>query len=476
MSHILSQIQSAWDVAKPFQIEDAEFAAKNGSHVLGHQTGLGKTFIAQLAWSRWPNANKALIRGTISSMSVWSRLLRRWAGVQPVFIQGGGDPTWKQFQAVKEGVYMCTYATYMAWMRTIQSGKPHVDVMIDDELHRVMRNRNQTWKASKRMDFDHYLGLSATWASRGPQDLYPVLSLVNHKTFPSYWRFVNTWCWVQKTDFGTEIFGVKNEENLRKLLWDRYYRSRTWREVGNQFRTNVTNTNDLEPVIRRPERVPMSKQQLKLIRELDRDMIVTLGNDMVVTPNSLALLTRKLQMAISPKILLPDAEYGGPVDWLVDKIADDPHAVVFCPFREGLDIVKQALIEDKYPEGKIFILRGGLKPDEINDIVDKWKRCRGVALCTTAFAQSFDLDTTDNAYSLGFLWDPNDNEQAEGRLRRLDSILQTPCNMTYIIPEFSDYEQVIGVLDGKITDTRDYLRGYNKNYLSRIDPSSLPLA
>lgn len=455
MSHILSQIQGAWDVAKPFQKEDAEFAAKNNSVVLGHKTGLGKTFIAQLAWSRWPNANKALIRGTLSSMATWSKLLRRWSGVQPVFMQGKDDPSWKQFLAVKEGVYMCTYSTYFWLMKTTQ-GKPRIDLLIDDELHRIMRTRNETWKASKRLDFDHYLGLSATWASRGPQDLFPILNLVNHRTFSGYWRFVETWCYVDREgDFGTQIYGVRNEDNLRKLLWSRYYVSRTWKEVGNQFRTGVNNSD--EPVIRRAERIPMGKQQIKLIRDLDRDMIVSLGDDLIVTPNSLALLTRKLQMAISPKILLPDAEFGGPIDWLIDKIADDPHAVVFCPFREGLEVIKQALIKDKRSEQDIFMLRGGIHPDEINKIVDLWKKRRGVCLVTTAFAQSFDLDTTDNAYSLGFSWDPNENEQAEGRLRRLDSILQTPCNMTYIIPEFSDYEQVLGVLDGKVMSTRGYL-------------------
>lgn len=454
--NILRGAEEAWKVAKPFQVQDAEFAARNGSVVLGHKTGLGKTFIAQLAWSKWPTANKALIRGTLSSMATWARLLRKWSGVQPLFMQGGSDPTWKQFLAVKEGVYMCTYSTYFALMKA-QSGNPECDVLIDDELHRVMRTRNETWKSTKRLEFENYLGLSATWASRGPQDLYPVLNLVNHRTFSSYWRFVETWCYVDHdSSFGTEIYGVRNEDNLRKLLWSRYYVSRTWPEVGNQFRTGKNNSD--EPVIRRAERVPMSKQQIKLIRDLDRDMIVEMGGDMVVTPNSLALLTRKLQLAISPKILLPNADFGGPIDWLVDKINDDPHAVVFCPLREGLEVLKQALIKDKYQETHIFMLVGGTHPDKINKLVDLWKKTRGVMLVTTAFAQSFDLDTSDNAYSLGFDWDPNNNEQAEGRLRRLDSVLQTPCNMTYIIPEFSDYEQVLGVLDGKVMSTRGYLQ------------------
>lgn len=474
MAHILAQIQGAWDRAVPFQIEDAQFAARNGSSVLGHKTGLGKTFIAQLAWSLWPNANKALICGTLGSLAVWSVLLQKWGGVKPVFMRGKDDPNWPTAVHATEGVYMCTYATFLLLMKRILKGKPRFPVLINDELHRVMRTRNSTWKALKRLDFDHYLGLSATWASRGPQDLFPVLNLVNHRTFSSYWRFVNTWCYVEKTNFGTDIFGVRNQDNLRKMLWSQYFRARTWPEVGNQFRRPGSN-NSTEPVLRRPERVPLGDQQKKLIRDLDRDMIVCLDKEIVVTPNSLALLTRKLQMAITPKLLLPSAEWGGPIEWLSDKVIEDPHTAIFCPFREGLEIIRARLIEDGRSPDDIFILWGGLHPDEVNNIVATWKKRRGVILCTVSFAQSFALDTTDNAYSLGFSWDPNDNEQMEGRLRRLDSELQAPCNMTYVVPEGSDYEQVIYVLDGKIADTRDYLQGYTKNYIRIIRPEELPL-
>lgn len=463
MAHILGDLKEAWEKAVPFQVEDAEFTAKNGSGVLGHKTGLGKTFISQLTWSRWQNCNKALICGTLSSCATWSRLLRRWSGVQPVFMQGKDDPSWKQFLAVKEGVYMCTYSTYLWLMRSVVKGKVGLDLLINDELHKTMRHRNKTWEQFKRMEFEHYLGLSATWASRGPQDLYPVLNLMNHRFFPSYWAFVNTWCHVEKSHFGTQIYGVKNEANLRKMLWGKFYVGRTWPEVGHQFRNNPSGDNSSEPVIRRAERIEMGKQQIKIIQELDRELVVMLGDDLLVTPNSLSLLTRKLQLAISPRILLPSAEVGGPVEWLVDKIAEDPHTVVFCPFREGLEVVKQELISEGRDPADLFTLWGGIHPDEVNKIVAEWKKRKGVIFCTVSFAQSFDLDTTDNAYMLGFDWDPNNNEQAEGRLRRFDTILQAPCNVTYIVPEHSDYEQVvIPVLDGKIVSTRGYLQGYKK--------------
>jgi len=136
--------------------------------------------------------------------------------------------------------------------------------------------------------------------------------------------------------------------------------------------------------------------------------------------------------------------------------------VIFCVYREALDVLRDALVKDGYPEGHIFMFRGGLRPDEINRQIDLWKKFKGVALVTIAFAQSFELDTTETAYCLGFDWDPNNNYQAEGRLRRLDSLLQTPCAMTYVIPEGSEYMQVLQVLDGKVVTVRQFLSGYGQ--------------
>jgi hypothetical protein len=454
---ILSEIQRAWDAAKPFQVEDADFLARNGSCVLGHKTGLGKTVIAMLAWSKWGDADKGLILGTLGSMATWGKLLPKWAGVQPKFMQGSG-PWWDEFFRAKKGVYMSTYMSFLYAMRDVPSGKFHTDVLINDELHRVMRTRNKIWAAQKRLAFEHYTGMSATWASRGPQDCFPVLNLVNRQTFPSYWRYVETWCHVIDTQWGKEITGVRNVENLRKLMASRYYRSRTWKEVGNQFRPE----GNMDPVIRRAEYVPMSKQQHKLIDQLRYEMVAELGPNRIVTPNSVVQLTRMLQLAISPRILLPDAEFGAIVDWVVEKVSDDPHTVIFCPFREGLDVIREALLKDGYPAHKIFIFRGGMKPDDINATVDLWKKTQGVALGTIAFAQSFDLDTTETAYMVGFDWDPNNNIQAEGRLRRLDSILTSPCACVYVVPEQSDYQHVVApVLDGKVMTVRQFLEGYD---------------
>lgn len=461
MNHLLPNIQKAWDSAKPFQIEDANFVIRNGRVVLGHKTGLGKTFIALMAWGKWSDVNRVYVVGTLSSVSVWRRLIKEWGGGISVFLQGENDPNWER--SLKEsGIYLMTYATYRLLMRKTR-GRISCDLLICDELHRVLRSRkSQVYKtALLRTDFKYFIGLSATWASRGPQDIWPVLHLANKRLFPSFWRFAETFCWVDRTPFGLEIYGTRNPEALRRLLWERYYVARTFKQVANQF---IKGDVHEEPVIRRQTVLPLSAQQQELRRSLVDDMVATLGDRTVITPTSLARLTRLLQLAICPKILFPEAEYGPAIDWLCDKVSEDPHTIIFSPFEEALKICAKAIIEDGYPEDKIFYLHGGLHPDKLDATIDAWKESKGLIFCTISYAQSFATDTTDTAYFLGYSWDPNDNIQAEGRLRRMDSILTTPCLVRYIVMEGSEYEDVRDVIDGKVINVQQFLIGYGKEH------------
>lgn len=461
MSQVLNKLlptaQRLWDSAVPFQIEDAEFAIKNRRLVLGHKTGLGKTFISLMAWSRWLKVRKVLIVGTLSSTGVWRRILRDWCGAESTFIQGYNDPNWQKAKKSATGIYLTTYASLRGLMEhTI--GKVEFDLVDCDEIHRVLRSRNTAVykNAMLRLDFEYFLGLSATWSSRGAQDLWPVLHLINKKLFPSFWTFAETWCFVEKSTFGTEIFGVRNAGNLRKLLWSKYYVARTWKQVGSQFTNKPVGE---EPVVRRLVYVPMSDEQKTVYSELQEDMIATIKEATVVTPTVLARQTRLLQTAICPRVIFPEAEIGPAIDYVVDQISDDPHAVVFTPFAQVFPYVREALENDGYTNG-IFELKGGMHPDKIDAIIAAWKKAKGVMLCTITFAQSFSLDTTDNAYMLGFDWDPNNNIQAEGRLRRFDSILQSPCMVHYIVVTGSDYEKVADVVNGKIYNVREFLMGY----------------
>jgi len=457
MTPLLPTVQNAINGAKPFQLVDATWLAQNKKAVLGHKTGLGKTYISLLAWSQWSNVRRVLIVGTSASINTWRRIIKQWGGGTAVIMQGSGDPGWTDLMAKKSGIWLCTYATFRILMNSVQKPKHiNVDLLINDELHKSLRGRNATFAAMQRVDCEYYIGATATWQSKGPQDLFPVLHIIDRKMFPSYWRFVNTWCYVTDASYGKEIFGVKNADKLRELLRRSYYRSRTWKEVGGQFRADGVG---IDPVVRRTEIIPMSREQELLYASMDSSMEAKYRDQFVLAQNSLVKLTKLLQLAVSPRLLFDNGPLGGGIEWLTDKLLELDAAVVFVPFKELAFITAKHLFASGY-EGQIYNLYGGVTPDECDATVESWRKTKGVVFCTIAYAQSFPLDVADYAYFLGFDWDPNNNIQAEGRLRRADSVFDVPCLATYIVMEGTVYEQVKDVINGKVTNVRQVMADY----------------
>lgn len=449
--------EAMYKVATPFQKEDAYYAYQRKRVVLGHKTGLGKTFISLLAWAQLPNVSRVLVVGSLSSINTWKRQLKQWGGAEAVIMTGASDPSWAQVQGKGSGIWLCTYATAKLLIDKIPKPKGvKVDLLICDELHKALRNRTATYKAIKRVESTYFFGLTATWASKGPQDLWPVLNIIDHRLFSSYWKFVDTYCFVNDASFGKEVYGVRNGDKLKAMMSQYYYRTRTWKEVAHQF---LSHELKAEPVIRRTEVVAMDIAQQRLHDGMITRMEAVYGKDVCLAQNSLDRLTRGLQLALSPKLIFPDAPVGGPVAWLADRLMEMPAAVVFIPYKGLASIVANHARASGYTKD-FYSLLGGLSPDVCDATIADWKLRKGVIFCTISYAQSFALDIVDNAYFLGFDWDPNNNIQAEGRLRRMDSVFEIPCLCTYIVPESSDYEKVKEVINGKIGNVRQVLQGY----------------
>lgn len=453
---ILKGLEKLNQAAVPFQVEDAARVIRLKKSVLGHKTGLGKTFISLLALSQIESVNRIFVIGTQSAIGVWRRKLKEWCDVDSTILVGN-DPRWKEASDKRNsGIWLCTYATARILLLKDYTGKKiPVDALICDELHKALRSRNKTWDALRTIQCDYFFGLTATWASKGPQDLWPILNYIDPKLFPSYWRYVNTWCFVEETSYGKEIIGVKNADKLKALLSHQFYTVRTWKEVGSQFRS----VNDSEPVVRRTEIVPMSPGQILIHEGMYTRMECEWQGDVLLAQNSLDKLTRLLQIATSPRLLFPKGPVGGPIEWLTEQLSNLQSAVVFVPYKGLVQIAADHLRASGY-EGKLYNLYGGLSLDTVDATIQAWKRTKGVIFCTISFAQSFELDISEYAYCLGFDWDPNNNIQAEGRLRRLDTILESPCLITYIVPEGSEYERVKEVINGKVADVKKVLASY----------------
>ena len=160
----------------------------------------------------------------------------------------------------------------------------------------------------------------------------------------------------------------------------------------------------------------MTPQQDRIYQDLTEDMIAILETgEMIVAPSPMGILLKLRQLLCCPRILDPDLGMGGGFELILERLEDEPHVVIFVPFRLACVFVCDALREKGYD---VDILRGGTSPEELMDITEKFRQEKSIIVCTIAYAESFDLETCATSYFLGYDFNIDPNRQAEGRTQR----------------------------------------------------------
>lgn len=433
----------------PYQNEDSDFVAANRRVVLGHKTGMGKSLIALAAATKL-GANKILVCGGTSAALTWETEPFKWCDTQTSFLNVAGHSrpkVWRNALESKEGVWFCTYESLGIHMEE-NPKHPKWDLVIGDELHKL-RSRKTRYKTMKQVEFKDFIGASATWASRGPQDLWTVLNLFDRRKFSSYWAFVHEYCYVEDTGFGKEIFGVRNKEKLKAILYGQYFRTRTWAEIG----------KETPPIRRVVLELDMDIAQRKVYNELDTESMVFHGDESVIAPTKLAKLTRMHQLAAFPSILFPSLGIGPGLSDIIRRIEDDPHTVIYTYFSEAIPLIEAAVRNAGHKN--VYSMKGGIKLRDIDILVGNWKATKGIMICSIKFAESFRLDTSHTAYVLSFSWDPDENIQAEGRLRAVNSTIDGPAIVYYYIIRGTVMEAVREVTNEKAMTVSQIFHDYS---------------
>ncbi len=343
--------------------------------------------------------------------------------------------------------------TYDILKRDVDKMPQSYHLIITDEAHRYRNRTTKTFKAVKKLHGNYVFQLTGTPASRGPQDVWTMLNLIDPKRFGSYWRFVNTYCLVHEGVFGKEILGPKNVEALRMLLKSYLLR-----------RKKVDVIEDLPEKTRSKIIVEMTPKQRKLYDQFEKHMIAALPDGgMLITPNSLGKFVRLRQMLIWPHLLYKIEEegkldQGAGFSAILEHMSDndDKHVVIFTPFAKALNGFGKALKVAGYAEDSIIQLRGGTNPDEVRKRIELFESARGIALCTIKFAQSFNLSTASTAYFLGYEFNPDENHQAEDRLHRMTS--KSAVNIYYVCHKDSIDEHILTILNDKNRSISSFLK------------------
>ena len=417
----------------PFQLTGAAWLGA-GNSILADDMGCGKTIQALTALNAAASGD-ALVVTTSSMKYKWAEEAAIWAPswTSVVVVDGSADKRSKAIEKAPPGtLFIINWESLR--LHTRQSGygsitltpaeraekelnRRNIKVVIADEAHRAKdpksKQARSLWQVSKG---------AVSWALTGtpvanvPNDLWALLHLMDPTVWASRSAFQDRYVYGFTADWGFEPVGwrAENKEELFRFV-DLYMLRRSKAEVLPDLpaKTYETRTLDLTP------------KQAAAYRDLRKEMMTTVGGDLLTTDNTLTQLIR-LQQTASATPVVVDGEVVG-LEKPSNKVAalleilsegDSEPVVVFAQSRKLIDLA-EAELDSKGISSVRITGSEGSELRALNVQTFQEGRVR-VALCTFgAGSEGITLTRASTAVFLQRPWSLVQSRQAEDRIHRI---------------------------------------------------------
>ena len=424
------------DQMSPLQRPGVGKARSSGRVLFNVLMGVGKTMMG-LAAGLCYRPQVWLIIGSKPSLNNWRNEVKKWIpelSAPELFQIVAGTPGKRQEQYKnQEALFFATTAgSFIRDIEWLQQHHTRFDVITIDEPQKFgLRNRNtEGFKSIKgliqhveeRFTVKLINAMTGTWTSKGPPQMWPMLNILEPRTFRSYWKFVRQFCIVNKGMFGTEILGPQNMEGLA-LVTSPYVYTVGEKEASSHLPPlqRILLPVELSPV----ESAAYDQMLYHMFVEVDKE---DEEGEVLTVQTILAKTMRLRQLVCCPQILDPNLPVGSAIDTIIDKIRESDelpnwrHNVVYTPFLPSIAPFRAALASGlNLPEDHILIVRGGMETDELDRVEKTFRRNpETMILASLKASQAWNAESALNCYFAGFEWDQDENKQAEGRTRRTD--------------------------------------------------------
>lgn len=381
----------------PHQRGGARWLRARGRGILADATGTGKTVTALLA----ANGRRTLVVCSNTKRPDWVTHAENWSHLRPRIVESSS-----LVDTIEPGE--CLVMGYEAARR--HARRLSGDVLILDEAHGI-RNRGTSMTKgittlAKRFT-DAYL-LTATPVVNRPDDVWPLLHIIDRHRFSSYWDFV---CRFQVVEFG--YFGVK-VGGLRPAEKTNY-----WSLLNEHMLQRDKDASTLPTLTKRVVRHKLAEEQRALYAAIERHNSAAFDGETIETIEIVAKITRLRQLALHPGLIWPS--YVGPskLDTLVQLLEEDRRAttVIFTMFS---DLAERAAARLEHEGYRTTLVTGDVTSKQREERLRTFDRGEIDVLVVThgTGGEGLNLIAARRAVMLDLAWHPAGNEQARDRVYR----------------------------------------------------------
>lgn len=410
-----------------YQVTSRDFLAKRSFGCLFDLPGVGKTppTIVAAADVVERTGHTALITAPAYLLDNWEIEIGRFAPGATVVKANGTGYEARQNAFETEADFILT--SYNNWSATWPkkhplAGKRQYEVLskqkwatcVYDESHRLRGKDSQATKHVWQLRLARAANLQTPiWCLTGtpivnnPGDLYPLLHLWEKRTYSSYRRFVQQYCYIIQTQWSEQIGQLRPEmaEEFQSLLGEFSLR-RTLADIPSLATLESRSRDyivDLPASVRKTF-VQARKEYIIEHPDLDGTEFVNGGG---------ALYSRLRQMATNP----PTAEKPK-ISFVQDFLQDHfGPVVVYVWYKDSARAVAEGLKKSGRP---VTVITGDVPTNKRTELVDQWKsHAQGILVATiSSLKEGISLIHASDVVFLEHSPLPADQDQCIARLKR----------------------------------------------------------
>lgn len=314
--------------------------------------------------------------------------------------------------------------------------------IIFDEAHRLKNRKSKTFQAAKhicRKKTDiPLIAVTATPVLNTPQELWPLLHIIDPKEFSSFWKWVYKYFRTRPSYFNpkaVEIGEVINADRLKQDM-EPYIIRRTKEEVWDQMPAKTIQNTYVE----------MEGEQYLFYKKMLHEMYVEFqGGKYVDAINVISQMTRLKQITVSHHLLDEGSDElkGAKISALNEIIegAGEQKIVIFSQYAKAINRLT-------LPSGVRFT---GADPNSHREeCIYRFQNDPQIRILATTMqcgGQGITLTAGTIAVFLDLLWTPALNSQAIDRLHRIGQTM--PVTAINLVAKDSIEDYILSVLQDK---------------------------
>lgn len=459
-----------WQKEGAVKLANARLYGNDGARALLADTrGMGKTLSA-IAWRRLVKADKTLVLAKKTLIKEFIKEVSIREPDIPIIPLIGPNPMQRKTitDVMKSQRGFIMFSNIEMWRRNTDSAvadllKVGFDTIILDEAHHLKTFDSNTTKGFIKLAeaTPNLLELTGSPIQNRPQELFALLHILYPMAFPDEGAYIRDYCYqVSQNRWKFKPGGL---DSLVSTM-SKFFVARTPEDVGRKLPPPKAIRYDLDM-----ETYPEQKNAYRMMA--DRALAALKSGRVLNMTSILAVMTRQAQMVAWPagiifnvkdedgeivERLQFDVHQSAKLDWAEDLIkelvGEGFRVILFSRFKAPIEELQRRL-EEEFP---VALVTGDTtnNSDKTDDFDLKLGRDHYKVLLATygTIGEAVNLNAATHAILFDRFWKPSADDQAVGRIDRLNSVEQATVHIPIV-------ENSIDVYMDKLIEFKRDLQG-----------------